>query len=118
MNNILPDSSCQVVKSVVFNTKSWAGRRKEGRNRERKCHIQRIKPGAICTKGKVAKRGRIYGTLRYYFVNHQLPRTLFGAIIAWREEYAEVTAMEGPSQAVFYQNGIPKLFLYHTTATL
>ena len=47
--------------------KLWAGHRKGGRNRERKCRIPRISPPALCTKAKVAKGGRICGTLQYLF---------------------------------------------------
>ena len=50
-DNILPDGNCKVVKCVVFfylDTKLWAGHRKGGRNRERKCRIPRISPPPPC----------------------------------------------------------------------
>ena len=60
IENILPDSNYKVVKCVVFfylDMKLWAGHRKRGRNRERKCWISSISPPVLCTKAKVAKGG-------------------------------------------------------------
>ena len=57
-----------------FTQIDYVGEALGGCNRKRKCPIPRIDPPALCTKAKVAKGGRICGTLQYlcvtFFTQH------------------------------------------------